>query len=88
MKLTPRIRPNWPSPALWLIDRLDVANTVGYFTDMDGQPQILTTLRAKLPRLVALLKEQDDPSCKAAARRVCQAFGFIDPGGIRGRRAA
>ena len=48
---------------------------------MDGQPLILTTLRAELPRLVALLKEQDDPGRNAAARRVCLAFGFIDPRG-------
>ena len=48
---------------------------------MDGQPQILTTLRSDLPRLEALLKEQEDPGRNATARRVCQAFGFIDPRG-------
>ena len=55
---------------------------------MDGQPQILITLRAELPRLVALFKEQDDPGRNATARRVCEAFGFTDPEGIRGRRTA
>jgi len=50
---------------------LSIFTPVGYFTDMDEQPQILITLRAELPRLVALLKEQDDPGRTAAARRVC-----------------
>ena len=60
---------------------LDTFTSVGYFTVVEAQPQILTTLRSELPRLEALLKEQDDPGRNATARRVCQEFGFIDPRG-------
>ena len=42
---------------------------------------MLITLRSDLPRLEALLKEQEDPGRNLTARRVCQEFGFIDPRG-------
>jgi len=42
---------------------------------------MLITLRSDLPRLEALLKEQEDPGRNVTARRVCQEFGFIDPRG-------
>ena len=51
---------------------------------MDGQPQILTTLRADLPRLAALLKERDDPSRNAsrAEKRVHRSAAISDTGPI------
>ena len=48
---------------------------------MDTQPQILTTLRASVPRVSELLGEHCYESRNAMARRVCEAFGFVDARG-------
>jgi len=46
---------------------------------MNGQPQLLTTLRSELSRLVALLKEQNDPGRNATPRRVMKSSGEAIP---------
>ena len=48
---------------------------------MKAQHQVLTTLRASVPRVMALLSEQPDLGRTATARRVCEAFRFLDARG-------
>ena len=48
---------------------------------MAAQHQVLTTLRASVPRVSALLRERRDLGRNATARRVCEAFGFLDARG-------
>ena len=48
---------------------------------MEAQHQVLTTLRTSVPRVSALLSERRDLGRNATARRVCEAFGFLDARG-------
>lgn len=60
---------------------LNIMNFAGQLTSVNARHQVLRTLRRSVPRVSALLSEQPDLGWNVTARRVCEAFGFVDAWG-------